>query len=725
MISLRILYRFCALVFLAMALASAKPVDETTALNAARDFLASSRARGLAKTGAEGINPVLLFKAQRSKAASPSTPLYYVYGEPGKNFVILSADDALNPVLAYSTESGFDAAHLDPITAFWLQGYEKEIGAFLDNPARASGSASGGRQALAKGSAAAPSAAAAVNPMLKTAWGQTGYIADQTPHNYPTGCVATATAQIMKYWNYPERGTGSYSYTVPDVGVVSADFSAKPYEWQAMPNVLNAPAPAVAYLLFQVGVSMGMKYTPTSSGAGFYYAEGHPVNAEVALLENFGYKRSMSYQFRTDDLQKWTTMLKGELDAGRPVLYAGRNHDESFIHAWVCDGYDANGLFHFNWGLAGKYDGYFAMTAYKPGDPNSWPSDLNYYHEVLIGIEPRSRNPAPEVTLMDVPTMAAASFPADRPIAVTAQISNSGFTPFNGTLKAVLFDAGTGKGTDLEAKENVSLAAKMPGKTAFTFGNPASPGLSPGNYLFRVLVLPNGSNAWAFAYEKKGLGNYGLLQITKPELAINLEDSLSVTRTAIALGQPLSLSTQVSNRGTLALKGAVSIGIYDAAALKGYLEIKDNYTLPASQDGKTAVTFSTTGLANLPAGAYSLKMLYKRTGGEWTPIPDGKVFKNKASLQVTAPVSDLTLDGAPGGLMTSWDPHSGFIEVSSGLDVRSIRLFDASGSLRVSRTPPAGTHYLRIAEPLSGIGGAYLRVETSAGVTIRNLQSAR
>ena len=469
---------------------------------------------------------------------------------------------------------------------------------------------------------------------------------------------------------------------------------------------------------------MGMNYTPTSSGAGFYYAEGHPVSAEVALLENFGYKRSMSYQFRTDDLQKWTAMLKGELDAGRPVLYAGRNHDESFIHAWVCDGYDATGLFHFNWGLAGKLDGYFAMTAYKPGDPNSWPSDLNYYHEALIGIEPRSRKPAPEVTLIDPPTFAAASVPADRPISVTAQLSNSGFVPFSGTLKAVLYDQ-AGKGVDLQAKENVSLAAKMPGKTAFTFSTPSLPGLSPGNYLIRVLVLPNGGTAWNFAFEKKGLGNYGVLQITRAELAINLEDSLSLSRTPIALGQPLSLSTQVSNRGTLALKGSVSIGIYDAAALKGYLEIKDNYTLPASQDGKTAVTFSTQGLANLPAGAYALKMLYKRSGGEWIPIPDGKVFKNKASLQVTSPVSDLTLGGLPGGLRTSWDPQAGFIEVSSWQDLRSVRLFDASGCLRFSRTPPAGTRSLRIPEPNSERGGTYLRVETPAGVTTRSLEGVR
>ena len=32
-------------------------------------------------------------------------------------------------------------------------------------------------------------------------------------------------------------------------------------------------------------------------------------------------------------------------------------------HAFICDGYDDNGLFHFNWGWSGSHNGFFAMSA--------------------------------------------------------------------------------------------------------------------------------------------------------------------------------------------------------------------------------------------------------------------------------------------------------------------------------------------------------------------------
>ncbi|GEM_PF-3039922 len=735
------LSRLGLLLSLALTLAQSKPVDETTALNAARNFLAPSHApQGLAKgSGAARKSPVLIFQAQRTGrtgtahpgpgigaaagagSATTSTPLYYVYGEPGKNFVIVSADDALRPILAYSTETGFDPAHLPASTSLWLQGYEQEIGAFLDAPGQASAPASGAWNALAKGSAAAPAAAAKLDPLIATKWGQGNFFNDQVPQKRPTGCVATAMAQIMKYWNYPAKGAGNYSYTHPDLGVLSADFSAATYAWQDMPNDVNGPNWAVANLMFQIGVSVEMDYTPTVSKAWIPNDDAHARSAQLAFTDNFSYKRSAYVAYRSNyDTPKWQALLSDELNAGRPVLYAGEG--ATGAHAFVCDGYDVNGLFHFNWGWTGQYNGYFALTAMNPGSDPGSTAGFNSYHYVLVGIEPRTVNPAPEITLMDPLALSAAAAPEDR-FGLTAQIANTGLAAFTGTLKAVLYDSAS-KPRDLEAKANVTLAAGMTGKTAFTFTNPALQDLPPGKYSVRFLALVNGGASWSWVLEKKGSRNFAEVQLTRPELAITLEDNLSLSQAAVAPGQPFSLTTRLANRGTLGLRGSVCAAIHDSTGqFKAYLDNKSGFTLPASQDGKPTVVFATAGMPVLPPGTYTIYLSYMRGNGQWILIPETQPFKNRATLRITAP-PPVAIDQMPGGLKTEWESRSGSLIVTSDLGLLDVRLLDVAGRCLFSRAPSAGTRSLRIPRPSNGRGPVYLRVRTRTGLTIRSLPIA-
>jgi hypothetical protein len=173
-------------------------------------------------------------------------------------------------------------------------------------------------------------------------------------------------AQIMKFWNYPATGSGFYSYNHPTYGTLSANFGNTTYQWNSMPNSVGAWNEAVATLMYQVGVSVDMNYSPSSSGA-YVISAASPVTAcsEYALKTYFGYRNTLQGIQRINyDETQWVSLLKNELNAGRPVLYAG-------------------------FGSGGGSGGY------------------NSGHQAVIGIEPPGENQAFNMALYDYVTPSA------------------------------------------------------------------------------------------------------------------------------------------------------------------------------------------------------------------------------------------------------------------------------------------------------------------------------
>ena len=200
-------------------------------------------------------------------------------------------------------------------------------------------------------------------PLLTTAWSQEDPYSRLTGYNY-TGCVATAVAQIMYYHRWPERGKGSYSYVVrSDNRTMSVDFSESVYPWDKMlPKyntrmaLANAEAcNAVALLMRDVGVSVNMQYTPTSSGAQTFMAA-------KALKTYFNYSTSMLNK-SDEGAAAFTQILRKEIENGFPVYMSGSVKSGGSGHAWVVDGVDKDNLFHMNFGWGGGGDGYFSVTA--------------------------------------------------------------------------------------------------------------------------------------------------------------------------------------------------------------------------------------------------------------------------------------------------------------------------------------------------------------------------
>ena len=201
-----------------------------------------------------------------------------------------------------------------------------------------------------------------------------------------TGCVATAMAQIMTFYRYPAVGTGTTTYT-GSRGESTYNFADHPFDWN---NILhqydgvytNTQGDAVAELMLACGASVKMNYNTDGSGA---YSD----KVMPALKEYFGYDPAIAYS-QPDPSQEtqytiWTTRLRRELDANRPVYYAGGTQTDG--HAFVLDGYkEENGVtyFHVNWGWSGEYNGFFLLTGLRPTQEAGY----SYHNQCVYNIFP-------------------------------------------------------------------------------------------------------------------------------------------------------------------------------------------------------------------------------------------------------------------------------------------------------------------------------------------------
>jgi hypothetical protein len=280
-------------------------------------------------------------------------PLIFAFNLQGGGFVIVAASNMQQPVLGYSETGSIDKNNLPPQLKAWLEVASDWIDKHPNEDF--------GLIQKALNPAFDLPTTTAVNPLCTTVWDQGCYYNEDCPsdafgpcNHCVTGCVATAMAQVMKRWNYPQHGHGMHSYTHLVYGFLSADFGGANYNWSAMPDSLATNNPEVAQLMSHCGIAVNMDYSSTSSGS--YISPAH-------FTQHFRYSLNAKLQYSGDfSIQSWIQLLKHELDEGRPILYSGMPAPPLPVgHAWVCDGYDNNDFFHFNWGWSGISNGYFQM----------------------------------------------------------------------------------------------------------------------------------------------------------------------------------------------------------------------------------------------------------------------------------------------------------------------------------------------------------------------------
>lgn len=290
-----------------------------------------------------------------------SDTLMAIFNFAEGGFIVLSADESAFPVLAYSTESNLWIQNMPPAAKFWIDGYKEDItnikrlGLEPDAKTKKAWSTiKDGRQTRTS---------PVVSPMVTAKWNQDKFYNQyspsdvQAPTGYdgkvPNGCVALTMAMIMYYYRYPVTGQGTHTNST-SYGNYRVDFSEQYYNYDMMLDALTSLNSEVAKLIFHCATSVDMNYAADGSGA-------YSTNVPKAFKNYFKYSPDIRLITKGDYSETdWKTEIITELNKTHPVYYGGCNSDG--CHAYVCDGYDGDSLFHFNLGWGGYGNGYYVIN---------------------------------------------------------------------------------------------------------------------------------------------------------------------------------------------------------------------------------------------------------------------------------------------------------------------------------------------------------------------------
>ena len=340
----------------------------------------------------------------------------------------------------------------------------------------------------------------------------------------PAGCVALAQAQVMHYWQHPQRGKGEHTYN-DSTGcgqVLSARFHEHTYDWGKMlyeyedDNYTEEEVYPMALLLSDCGISVDMRYTSGSSGA-------QPVMHSVSLTNYFGYDKGIQLHFRDFySKQETITMLKRELAAGRPVLVSAYNY--RIGHAFVIDGYNEDDWFHIMVGNPkGKGDGWTSLECmnggYEEHDNTLSPeSGMNLMQVFTTGIQPDtiSRPISHEFAMEGINLVSAEG--RDATVCV-AQLSNVGYNLHEDSV-CIMLTQGDNIVRSLYAYDRNFLLEEIDDTTyTDTISLTLPPDIGKGSYHISPMFKDNG--AWKPVRTSMGTPNYLLCDIGDDGLSIS------------------------------------------------------------------------------------------------------------------------------------------------------------------------------------------------------------
>lgn len=382
---------FIAIFALTIGRIIAGPVDAQRAQQLGQSFLSTAK-------GAQKLDIQLVYTS-----ATRGDTDYYVFNVNGNNgFVVIAGDDRVKPILAYSTSGTFNPNDISDGFNFTLNSFCHEIQYVREYNIEATADIKAEWQSVAETGFINKErkSRSVVGPLCPTIWNQNWPYNSQCPEDEEgsggrvyAGCVATAMGQVMKFWNWPAQGTGSHTYNPDGYAQQTANFGETEYHFELMPNELDSLSTEedyfyIAQFLHHCGISVDMQYSGHGSGA-------YSQDVVTALNNYFKYScddmETLSFWgFNFYTVEQWIQMLKdGGLDEGMPLYYSGSDDSGAGGHAFVCDGYDENDYFHFNWGWSGRDDawcpiGALNTTKYAFNDSNGFighiqPQDGNYY----------------------------------------------------------------------------------------------------------------------------------------------------------------------------------------------------------------------------------------------------------------------------------------------------------------------------------------------------------
>ena len=336
---------------LSVTMLQAKPVDANRAMRLGQAFLEQKQAKN--------ASTLVLSYVQYGNSGQPTA---YVFNAD-EGFVIVSADDSYHPILGYADQGRFDYETAPDGMLFMLGEICNEVDRCISEGIAATADVvTEWKNIEASGCMHAEKNLPVIDMLVQQRWDQMAPYNMYVPNDCPTGCVATAMAQLMKYWEWPVTGTGSHSYQWMGQ-TLSADFGATTYQWDLMLDsysngtITPENKAAVATLMYHCGISVNMMYEPDGSGA-------YSPDVPIAIHEYFSYSDQATHIAKAGySYDEWIDLLKTNIDQHIPIYYSGQSPDGG--HAFICDGYDTDGLFHFNWGWGGSSNNYFLIDGNK------------------------------------------------------------------------------------------------------------------------------------------------------------------------------------------------------------------------------------------------------------------------------------------------------------------------------------------------------------------------
>lgn len=428
-------------------------------------------------------------KSRTATTASPSDA-YYVFNNDAGGFVIIAGDDAVTPVLGYTSTGSFDAENLPDGLKDLLKSYERQIAALGDNYVA---------------NWTATRVAFTGEKLLNTAkWNQMAPFNKYTPNNYVTGCVATAGAIVMKHHGYPAKGTGSHSYTWKGK-TLTANFEHD-YDWASMPakydGTNDAAFDGVARLMADLGVAVEMNYAKDGSGA-------YIGNLVTALQKYYGYSK-LTYLASIDDMEAeaWNAKLRGEIDANRPILYSASDASAGG-HSFIIDGYKDES-FSVNWGWGGYCNGFYQIGALNPESAGKPTGDkYNLGQTAVIGLQPSDGTE--KVSTMGFLKVAGQLQALNmnvtdvkkgqRGAIFSVPLGNTGDRSFTGEVVVALMNA-KGEMREIVTSKPFKLTDFAPGyyNSSLSFSIESKVDAEPGDYL-AIMAKEDGSEEYIELYD--------------------------------------------------------------------------------------------------------------------------------------------------------------------------------------------------------------------------------
>lgn len=544
--------------------AFAERISRTEAQRIAQNFFAKKLQRNVKTT--------LMALPKRLLPSAPTTPSYapfYIYNvENNGGFVIVSGDDAIGNIIGYSDNGTFDLEGAPDNVVTMMQMFARTI----ENQQR-----TGSTDFVKEDERVAPHGEVKVKPLLKNIqWGQDAPFFNKMPERkatennpkerYYVGCVATAMAQIMRYYKWPMQGTGNMTYTDNLGKKHIVDFASATFDWTKMPERLeidNADETEnnmVATLSSLAAFSVHMSFMPSGEAGAYSQA------VTGALVNHFGYDTGIVYKKREYySTPQWIAMIKTELDAGRPVFYSASNEDGKGGHAFVCDGYDSEDYFHFNWGWYGKSNGYFRVNALEPYALGIGANGggYNLQQEIITGIKPLdSANPGKKQWAI-FGSSRLSVVEAEGQILGMQRIDSHDCDRFTGKVALVLLDKNKEVKAILKQDDKVFDAVKLDGNlytTGYYISNWIHKNIENNvpdgsDYSIQFAVKADNSNDWQLVLCPNNLPNYAAATV-KNNTIVSVKQNEPVPN--VTLVKPIMAENELHAKGsgkfTLVLK---------------------------------------------------------------------------------------------------------------------------------------------------------------------------